>query len=115
MEEICIGGGGTKGIAFLGALYELEKNDLINNLKKISGTSIGGFFALLLTIGFKPSEILTYLFKIDLKDIKDVDIPGMLKNKSLMNWHNIFLGEYILYYNEYSKLLLLNGFLYNYS
>ena len=84
MEEICIGGGGTKGIAFLGALYELEKNGLIDNLKKISGTSIGGFFAVLLSIGYKPSEILTELFKIDLTDIKDIDITGILINKSLM-------------------------------
>jgi predicted acylesterase/phospholipase RssA len=84
MEEICIGGGGIKGIGFLGALYELEINGLIDNVKRYSGASIGGFFAVLLCIGYKPSEIIDKVFEYNLNDLKDVDFKNSFNNMSLM-------------------------------
>lgn len=84
MEEICIGGGGVKGIGFLGALYELQINGLLNNVKRYSGASIGGFFAALLCIGYTPKEIIDQVFFYNLNEIKDIDIKSSFENLSIM-------------------------------
>lgn len=84
MEELCIGGGGLKGIAFLGALYELDKNGLITNVKKYSGTSIGGFLCILLIIGYTPKELIDIVFKLEFSNIKDIDVVCILTHMSLM-------------------------------
>lgn len=97
INELAIGGGGIKGIAFVGALYQLEKSGLINNLKKISGTSIGAFIAVCLVIGYKPSELMDFLFEYDYSNLKDVDISGFLTRKGLMKGEKIkeFFQQFI--------------------
>jgi hypothetical protein len=84
MEEICIGGGGPKGIAYLGALYELDKNNLLNDTRVYSGSSIGGLFAVLLSIGYKPEELLDKLFEFDFNSLNDLDLTNTSRTKSLM-------------------------------
>lgn len=84
MEELCIGGGGIKGIAFLGALYELDVNGLIQNIKKYSGTSVGGLLCILLIIGYTPKELIDIVFKLNFEDIKDIDIGCMFGRMSVM-------------------------------
>ena len=61
--ELAIGGGGIKGLAFAGALYKLDELNLLKDLKRISGSSIGGFLAVCISIGFKPSELMDELFE----------------------------------------------------
>lgn len=84
IHELSIGGGGIKGLAFVGALYELEKRKLLNDLKKISGTSIGGFLASCLTIGLKVSHLIDNLFEYDYRTIKDVELKKMFSRKSIL-------------------------------
>lgn len=84
IEELSISGGGVKGYAYLGALYQLEKIGELNNLKKIIGVSIGSLFASALALGFKAKELINFLFEYNIKEIKDIDITGFLKRKSIL-------------------------------
>jgi len=84
MEEICISGGGPKGIAYLGALHELYNMGLLNNVKVYSGASIGSFFIVLLNIGYNPEDIITKLFHYNFEELKDMDIMGIFHNVSIM-------------------------------
>ena len=51
INNIVFSGGGIKGLIFIGCLKYLEENNLLKNIKAISGTSIGGVFSFLLNIG----------------------------------------------------------------
>ncbi len=84
IEELSISGGGVKGYAFLGALYRLEEKKALNDLKRIAGVSIGSLFAAALALGWRPKELLDFLFDYDIKTLKDIDITGLLSRKSLM-------------------------------
>ncbi len=57
MKEIALalGGGGIKGIAHIGVLKFLERNDYV--VRAIAGTSAGGIVGALYSAGYKPAEI----------------------------------------------------------
>jgi NTE family protein len=84
MKELCISGGGIKGYAYLGALYELELKGELDNIEIISGSSIGAFLGGMIALGYNPSELMDYLFRFDVRKIKDVDLSGLIKRKSLL-------------------------------
>jgi predicted acylesterase/phospholipase RssA len=64
MDGVLLSGGGTKGVAFAGALLELKQSKGIDwgqrcpPLKRAGGVSIGSFFALLIVLGYTVSEIV---------------------------------------------------------
>ena len=90
IRELSISGGGVKGLAFLGTLYELERNNVLK-LEKVAGSSIGGFIASCLASGYEISSLIEEIFHYDLQGIKDVDLENMISNKSLMRGDNLDL------------------------
>lgn len=69
--SIILKGGGVKGLAFAGALLELEKYYSFN---AFAGTSAGAIAAVLLGAGYKPQELIDVLSKKDFNDFKDTGI-----------------------------------------
>lgn len=69
--SIVIKGGGVKGLAFAGALLELEN---YFSFDTFAGTSAGAIAAVLMGVGYKPSELLDILDKKDFKEFKDASI-----------------------------------------
>ncbi len=68
---LVLSGGGTKGIALIGGLKYLYENNIIENLKCIAGTSIGGFIGALLNIGYTIDELLEFMKLFDLEKLKE--------------------------------------------
>ena len=66
--SIVIKGGGVKGLAFAGALLELEN---YFSFDTFAGTSAGAIAAVLMGVGYKPSELLEILDKKNFKEFKD--------------------------------------------
>lgn len=64
-------GGGARGIAFCGALKILENRNLIKNVKKIAGTSVGAIVASLIAIGYNSSELTEAILNLKSSDIFD--------------------------------------------
>lgn len=60
ITHLSLSGGGLCGIAYLGCIRFLQTEQLTNNIRHLSGTSIGAFFALAvaLAIPYKELEIL---------------------------------------------------------
>ena len=56
---LVLSGGGALGIAHLGVLHEMERNNL--SPKEIVGTSMGGIIAACMSIGLKEKEIYTHI------------------------------------------------------
>lgn len=63
-------GGGVKGIAYLGALQELFKYNIIN-FDWFVGTSVGGMLSTLLGAGYKVEELIKIMYEKNFSDFLD--------------------------------------------
>jgi NTE family protein len=77
-DTLVLGGGGTKGLSILGTLAYFFENHSLENLRRISGTSIGSVIGSLMGLRIPPREIYEIA--------KSVDVPfqgsGGLQNFS---------------------------------
>lgn len=65
-------GGSVKGIAYVGALRELENYDVkLGEIRYIGGTSAGAITAALLGVGYTPNELETMLGEMTFTDFLD--------------------------------------------
>lgn len=72
-ENIAFSGGSNRGYCYLGVLRAFEKHkELLKNIKNISGSSIGSFFAVIFNMGFTNEELVSFL-NINI-EITDIDI-----------------------------------------
>lgn len=70
IENLVLEGGGVCGVAFAGAIQELEKLDLISNVKHFAGSSIGVIVIFLLALGLSGDEIEQELKSLNFKKLK---------------------------------------------
>jgi predicted acylesterase/phospholipase RssA len=98
--SIVIKGGGVKGLAFIGALLELEN---YFSFDAFAGTSAGAIAAVLLGAGYKPSELLVIFRNKDFNDFKDATVfqgiinfittKGFYPGNHFEKWISILLDE----------------------
>jgi predicted acylesterase/phospholipase RssA len=81
IENIVLSGGGVKGLVHIGALQILEELNLLNQIKKYCGSSIGGFICLLLNLEFNVSDIERLFLCIN---------PNSIVNFNPDNINNLF-------------------------
>jgi predicted acylesterase/phospholipase RssA len=81
--SLILKGGGVKGIAFAGALEELNDHFFFN---AFAGTSAGALAAVLLGAGYTSSELLENLSKKDFKDFKDARWAKKYINFTFRKW-----------------------------
>ena len=87
-------GGGVKGIAYAGAMKVLEKEGILENIRRAGGTSAGSINAVLFAAGFSSTETLNVLNKLDFNDFKD-DSWGVLRDmKRLKNEYGWYKGDF---------------------
>ncbi len=71
IENIAIKGAGMRGIGYLGALKALYERQLIQNVKRVVGTSAGSLVAMILALGFSYDEICKEFAKVDFNTLVD--------------------------------------------
>lgn len=79
-EILVLSGGSTKGVAQLGALYWLKKNNYLKNINTIAATSAGSMIGMLYIIGYNPLELFKFIKMIDLEKIKQIDTQNIITN-----------------------------------
>jgi len=99
-KSLVVSGCGSKCIGFLGCLFQLSADNVINldNIDTYIGVSSGSMLSMMLIIGYKPEEILRL--------IKKDNIFQILYNSK--NFSNIFNGKGIFDYtiiDEYIQKL----------
>lgn len=68
-------GGGPKGIAYLGALEELEKHGVdLQKIEQVGGASTGAITAFLLAIGYDATEIRQLLDALPIEEFLDDNV-----------------------------------------
>lgn len=106
------GGGGIKGIAYLGSISALEQYGFIIN--KAGGTSVGAIIASLLVMGYTSNDLINLLNQIKLddftkkslvKNIKNIVInQGLISSKPLYDLLKpLYLKKHYWYYQDIIK------------
>jgi NTE family protein len=83
-------GGGAKGIAYVGALEELEKRGILSDIERVGGASAGAIVATLVGLGYGTEEILDILMKLDFKKFMDSSwgvIRDLMRLKDEFGWY----------------------------
>jgi NTE family protein len=70
-KNLVFEGGGVKGIAYLGALEVLEEKGIMQNIKRVGGTSVGAINAVLIALKYTRDEQKKILWNLDFKDFQD--------------------------------------------
>jgi predicted acylesterase/phospholipase RssA len=84
-DTLILSGGGTKGIAQLGALHFFDEKNQLDELKEYYATSVGSIISLLLICGYSPVEIMNMIY-----------YKNILKPEMLLSFSHI--GELIRNY-----------------
>lgn len=94
-RNLVMEGGGIKGIAYGGALQELEKNGVLQNITRVAGTSAGAIQACLLAVGYSPKEIVEIVNQTPIETFND---DGFVPKgtKRLLKEYGWFKGENFL-------------------
>ena len=76
--NIVFSGGAIKGMSYIGVLKYFEENDLVKNIKQLTGTSIGGFFAFLICLGYKSKDLTDIIRYLDFNNLRDISSDSIL-------------------------------------
>ena len=70
-ENLVFRGGGVLGIAYLGALKVLDSEEILTNIKRVSGASAGAITALITALCDNADEIRTIANSLDFSKVPD--------------------------------------------
>jgi len=80
-KNLIFEGGGVKGIAYVGAIQELEKRQIMKNIKRVGGTSAGAINAVLLALGYTLKDTQKILMELNFNNFMD-DSWGIVRDSS---------------------------------
>lgn len=83
-------GGGVKGIAYGGALTELERKNILEKVERVAGTSAGAITALLIALGYSAKETSDIIANTPFNDFSDDDfgiVFDILRLIRKFGWH----------------------------
>jgi NTE family protein len=87
-------GGGVKGIAYVGVMEVLEQKGMLNQIKRVGGTSAGAINAFLFAAGYDVTETQDVMQKLDFNKFKD-DSWGVIRDSNrLINEFGLYKGNY---------------------
>lgn len=91
VNGIVFEGGGTKGVAYAGALKILDNNNLkLENVKYVAGASAGAIAALLIALGYTTDQLKDILWNVNYSKFQDAKIGYIRNTWDLFNnygWH----------------------------
>ncbi len=101
----CIfGGGGIRGIAYIGALRAMKECGI--NIKSLAGSSVGAIIAALVAVGYTYDELKEVLMDVGLSLFSDInfDLKGysFSKGEIFYNWIKELIEKKV-YGNKYNK------------
>src|SRR5688572_14733207 len=91
IRNLAIKGGGVRGIAFVGALKELDKANIFSGIERIAGTSAGAMLSAMIASGYTVSEIDALMKSLEFKKFEEEFNP-----LNLVAHYGLYSGDYIL-------------------
>lgn len=87
-KNLVLSGGGLLGFSYIGLLRYLEENNLLSQIKSISGSSVGAIFATLFIIGCKSDELQNFYTNIVIKDYVKLNAESFINFSKLKGLEN---------------------------
>ena len=80
-KTLVLSAGGVRGIAFAGALHELDRLGILDlaSIDLFVGTSIGAFVACLLAVGYAPSDLVALAHEIRIDELVTVNVATLIQ------------------------------------
>src|SRR5690349_15044696 len=81
---------GIRGIAYCGAIQEMESKKLMNNIQKVGGTSSGAIMALVVSLGYSGEEIEKLIGETNFRKFNDGNFlvfGGVNRMKNYFGWY----------------------------
>jgi NTE family protein len=91
IRNIAIKGGGVKGIAYVGALRELENAGVLKDIQRYAGTSAGSLVAAMLAVGHSVESIEKMMRSLDFKKFESGGNPFRI-----FTLYGLYSGDYIV-------------------
>jgi NTE family protein len=97
-ENLVFEGGGIRGIAYCGAIAEVENAGEFESVKRVAGTSAGAITASFLAVGYSAQEIQTIIYNTDFGEFNDgehffvggtqrlIESYGWYRGEAFSNW-----------------------------
>jgi len=77
-RSLVFSGGGTKCLAYVSALFELEKARLLTDVTQCYGTSAGALIASMYMLSRSAAAVHTKMYSTDFSRFRDVDLSNIL-------------------------------------
>lgn len=78
LKEIVLSGGGTNGIAIVGALQALYEKKKFDTIERWIGSSAGAIISLFMVVGYSPQSLYKLLLKLNYTDLNDANGDSVL-------------------------------------
>jgi NTE family protein len=92
IKNLALKGGGVKGIAYVGALREMDRVGLLSGIERVAGTSVGSLLAGMICAGYSVDQVENLLkHHFDLKKFKIGWNP-----LRIFKFYGLYSGKYIL-------------------
>ena len=88
-DKIVLSGGAIKGFSMLGSLQYLYEQQLINDVDKYVGTSVGSGILYLLAIGYTPIEIIVKIMTSQFMKKMSLNIFSLTQGYGAYDWNII--------------------------
>ena len=95
IKNLALKGGGVKGVAYVGAIKELDKAGMFLPIQRVAGTSAGALMACMICAGYNVAQIEQLQVNIIFKKFKSGWNPLRLFTR-----FGIFTGDYIISFVE---------------
>lgn len=93
-KNLVFEGGGVKGIAYVGALDELNKRGILPNIERVGGASAGAINALLIGLNFSSARIHEILYNLDFNDFLDGSDSVLKNTLRLVEKYGWYKGDF---------------------
>ncbi|MFN5169831.1 MAG: patatin-like phospholipase family protein [Cyclobacteriaceae bacterium] len=103
IENLVMEGAGVRGIAYVGAIQQLQEQGNLSQLKRLGGTSAGAIAALLVSLGYTADEMELIISETRVQQFNDGQyffVGGLYRMNKYYGWYrneavNEWLGELI--------------------
>jgi NTE family protein len=95
IKNLALKGGGVKGVAYVGAIKELDKANLYNTIERVSGTSAGALMAGMICAGYSVAAIEELMVSIIFNKFKKGWNPFRI-----LTHFGLYTGDYIINFVE---------------
>lgn len=93
-KNLVFEGGGVKGIAYVGALQELEKRGILADISRVGGTSAGAITAILVGLNYSLTDVDLILRGLDFNKFMDDTWGAVRDTKRLLDEFGWYKGDY---------------------